>query len=258
MQIMYPPNAIAAAAFYFAKKFTQTEIPRSPDGKEWWEQYGVKIEQLRGIVLRNRSDIDSVMVMVDIYNTLPQLQYQYKYTSSIVSPPETAKATPIHNGQTQNDVEMRGVNESKVAYQENGGSPKDEPEEGETKSSPISKQLSSQPESPKSSKRSSSPSRSGRSRSPRQRRGTVDSYRPPLQGRSYSHSQSRPRGREGQRPRNDYRYSETVERRRYNSPGRKRYSDYEVDTDRREKRRRESEEMSEGEVRPHSRDTPDL
>lgn len=49
VQIMYPPNVIAAAAFYFARKFTHTEVPRSPDGKEWWEQYGVKIEALRGI-----------------------------------------------------------------------------------------------------------------------------------------------------------------------------------------------------------------
>jgi hypothetical protein len=51
MQVMYPPHVIAAAAFYFARKFTHTEVPRSADGKEWWEQYGVKIENLRGTVL---------------------------------------------------------------------------------------------------------------------------------------------------------------------------------------------------------------
>jgi protein BUR2 len=48
MQIMYPPHVIAAAAFYFARKFTHTELPHDVDGKEWWEQYGVKIENLRG------------------------------------------------------------------------------------------------------------------------------------------------------------------------------------------------------------------
>ena len=49
MQIMYPPHVIAAAAFYFARKFTHTDVPRGSDGKEWWEHYGVRIEQLRGI-----------------------------------------------------------------------------------------------------------------------------------------------------------------------------------------------------------------
>jgi hypothetical protein len=49
MQIMYPPHVVAAAAFYFGRKFTQTKVPRNADGKEWWEQYGVKIENLRGI-----------------------------------------------------------------------------------------------------------------------------------------------------------------------------------------------------------------
>jgi len=48
MQIMYPAHVIAAAAFYFARKFTHTEVPRGSDGKEWWEQYGVNIELLRG------------------------------------------------------------------------------------------------------------------------------------------------------------------------------------------------------------------
>jgi protein BUR2 len=51
VQIMYPPNVIAAAAFYFARKFTHSDVPRNPEGKEWWEQYGVKIEPLRGIPL---------------------------------------------------------------------------------------------------------------------------------------------------------------------------------------------------------------
>lgn len=45
---MYPPHVIAAAAFYFARKFTQSEVSRSSDGKEWWEQCGVRLEHLRG------------------------------------------------------------------------------------------------------------------------------------------------------------------------------------------------------------------
>ena len=37
---------------YDRRRFTKTEIPRSAmDGKEWWEEYGVKIEHLRGIPL---------------------------------------------------------------------------------------------------------------------------------------------------------------------------------------------------------------
>jgi len=46
---MYPAHVIAASAFYFGMKFTGTKVPPGPDGKEWWEQYGVKIENLRGI-----------------------------------------------------------------------------------------------------------------------------------------------------------------------------------------------------------------
>ena len=49
MQIIYPAHVIAAAAFYFARKFTHTQIPKGSDGKAWWEQYGVRIEDLRGI-----------------------------------------------------------------------------------------------------------------------------------------------------------------------------------------------------------------
>jgi hypothetical protein len=48
MQVMYPAHVIAAAAFYFARKFTQAEVPKGANGKEWWEDYGVKIENLRG------------------------------------------------------------------------------------------------------------------------------------------------------------------------------------------------------------------
>ena len=48
MQLLYPPEVIAAAAFYFAKKFTKATVPPSPDGKEWWETYGVKLDDLRG------------------------------------------------------------------------------------------------------------------------------------------------------------------------------------------------------------------
>lgn len=45
---MYPAPVIAAAAFYFARKFTNSDVPRDAEGKEWWEQYGAKIEHLRG------------------------------------------------------------------------------------------------------------------------------------------------------------------------------------------------------------------
>jgi hypothetical protein len=53
MQIMYPPRVIAAAAFYFAKKFIGTEIPKEEGAKEWWEEYGVDLEDLRGISLED-------------------------------------------------------------------------------------------------------------------------------------------------------------------------------------------------------------
>jgi protein BUR2 len=53
IQIMYPPHVIAAAAFYFARKFTRTTLAKGPEGKEWWEEYGVKLEDLRGIPLLN-------------------------------------------------------------------------------------------------------------------------------------------------------------------------------------------------------------
>ena len=49
MQIMYPPRVIAAAAFYFARKFSGTEIAKEEGSVEWWEEYGVRLEDLRGI-----------------------------------------------------------------------------------------------------------------------------------------------------------------------------------------------------------------
>jgi len=48
MQLIYPAHVIAASSFYFARKHTQTVVPKSPDGKEWYEQYHVKLEDLRG------------------------------------------------------------------------------------------------------------------------------------------------------------------------------------------------------------------
>ena len=49
IQIQYPAHVIAAAAFYFARKFTATVLlPRLGD-KEWWEEYGVKLEDLKSI-----------------------------------------------------------------------------------------------------------------------------------------------------------------------------------------------------------------
>jgi protein BUR2 len=48
MQVMYPAHVIAASSFYFAKKHTQTIIPKSPEEKEWYEEYSVRLEDLRG------------------------------------------------------------------------------------------------------------------------------------------------------------------------------------------------------------------
>jgi protein BUR2 len=48
MQVMYPAHVIAASSFYFARKHTQTIIPQSPEGKEWYEEYHVRLEDLRG------------------------------------------------------------------------------------------------------------------------------------------------------------------------------------------------------------------
>jgi hypothetical protein len=48
MQVMYPAHVIAASSFYFARKHTQTMVPKSPEGKEWYEEYHVRLEDLRG------------------------------------------------------------------------------------------------------------------------------------------------------------------------------------------------------------------
>jgi hypothetical protein len=104
MQVIYPAHVIAAAAFYFARKFTHTHIEKGPDGREWWEQYGVRIEDLRGTphatppVAEDIVDVDVVLAMVDVYNSLPHLGYEGKYPPAIISPQISERGIPVRNG----------------------------------------------------------------------------------------------------------------------------------------------------------------
>lgn len=245
MQIMYTPHEIAAAAFYFARKFTQTEIPKGPDGKEWWEQYGVKIEHLR----------DAVMMMVEVYNTLPHLHYHGKYPSSMVSPPDHHghKQHSHQNGTVSGDIEMTDAAPSTSA--DNSQQPPDE-----KMASP--KPTPSQNESPRSTRiKSPSPRERGRSptRAPRDTDANGSSrYRSSSRsrrshsrgGRSRSHSHGR------HAPRIIDRYVSPVkprERDTYIPPQRsprKRPNEGISPNRGREKRRRSpDDEMSEGEIR---------
>ena len=170
MQIMYPPRVIAAAAFYFARKFTGTEIPKEPDSKEWWEHYGVKVEHLRGISsLKERVDVDAVMMMVETYSALPQLRYQGKYPPSMVSPPETGKETPQQNGKEEPNGKPSSPIRSPVRSPVRKPSPS--PRVGRTSRTLVDSYRPSSPN--RASKRSRGSSRS-RSRGPRPH--TVDRY----------------------------------------------------------------------------------
>jgi hypothetical protein len=186
------------------------------------------------------------MMMVDIYNTLPQLQYQGKYPSSIVSPPEPDNAPST---QPPSDVEMQDGQNGQIDFPENGTTHKPE---SQFSASPASKPPSRL--EIRSARRSSSVSMQDRSRSPSQpASGAIDL------SRSLPHSPARSQSRRSSQSHNtDYRHSERAESDRYSSSSlaRKRLADDDYCLDGRERKRYASEEMSEGEIRPHSRDTP--
>jgi len=247
IQIMYPPHVIAAAAFYFARKFSRTNLSKGPDGKEWWEEYGVKLEDLRGILLESHMlTIDAVMLMIETYKELPTLKYSGKYPQSIVSPPETGKATPHLNGAE------KPLEQIEKSVEESNGTRKSS-EALEVKSSPP-KSTSPRPSPPPRRRSTVSPARG---RSPPRR--IIDSYRPgsPRSGRSAEHrSRSRGNGRRPSLPVDRY-SSPDIRSRDFGSkvdtyipPARKRSIDDAETTQGREKRRKsEDGEMSEGEIR---------
>ena len=244
MQVMYTPHVIAAAAFYFARKFTHTEVHTGDEGKEWWEQYGVKIDQLR----------DAVLMMVEIYNTLPHLNYQGKYPSSAVSPPDHHKERLHENGTTSEDVEMKDAAPNTPAETTQlRTEPKETPSTQPIMSPKVRPSVSS---SPKSTRITSPPPRE-RGRSPARAPRGRDVYRPNERSRSRGGHASRSNSRSARRvPRGVDRYvppASSRERDSYIPPRRsprKRPNDENSPVRGREKRKRSpEEEMSEGEIR---------
>ena len=250
MQVMYPAHVIAAAAFYFARKFTQTEVSKCADGKEWWEDYGVKIENLRGTALSLTGlMLDSLMMMVELYEMLPQLQYQGKYPNSMVSPNETGKDTPQHNETTlQEDISQENGSktenlESKT--EENGTSNQENRDISPAKSPPAA-------DSPNRRRSSITSLRDDRGRSPRRK---IDSYVPSRDSRSSDRRPSDSRGRGSSYSR----YVSPEKRRRsgdyyhphgdYSSKRRRSIHDGEPDSSPEKRRKSDEGEMSEGEIR---------
>lgn len=240
IQIRYPAHVIAAAAFYFARKFTQTTIPKGAGGKEWWEEYGVNLEDLRGTQSRtvNCLQADAIMLMIETYNELPTLRYSGKYPSSIVSPPETGKSTPQQNG-----ADLPAEQPEKKPVEELNGK-RMSSETFEVRSSPP--KSTSPGGSPPPPRRSTvSPARS---RSPPRR--SIDSYRP---GSPRSRSRGtgrRPSGTIDRYSSPDIRYRDVGKVDTYIPPGRKRSIDDADSIQGREKRHKsEDSEMSEGEIR---------
>ncbi|GAO47695.1 hypothetical protein G7K_1894-t1 [Saitoella complicata NRRL Y-17804] len=66
LSLRYRPNAIAAAAFYFAWRYTKAElmIPREHGGKKWYELVDASIEEIR----------DACETMADLYSKIPGRQ----------------------------------------------------------------------------------------------------------------------------------------------------------------------------------------
>jgi hypothetical protein len=200
------------------------------------------------------------MMMVETYNTLPQLTYQGKYPQSVVSPPASGKKTPHQNGSNSTeptDLEMKDAGASQrtpIHENQSAANENKPPETAESKATSPRSKASSIP-SPSSRRRSSvSPARpdrdSHRSRPPRSR----DSYRPrsPDRYRSRSRgSRSRSRGRYHSRP-SDRHVSPARRRSRDTYIPHHRKRSYDEGSPRgREKRRRSSldGEFSEGEIR---------
>jgi hypothetical protein len=179
------------------------------------------------------------MMMVETYNTLPQLRYLGKYPPSMVSPPDhqNGEQVNINNG-TDRDKSPPPPPPHPTSPNQprQSASPPKQPHQSVSES-----RRSVSP--PKQPRRSVSPSRGRSPRAPR--RG--DSYRPSSPNRRSRGSRSRSRGR----PRVD-RYASPADVRRRNSYiPQKRSFEEESSSQGREKRRRsvESDEVSEGEIR---------
>ena len=185
--------------------------------------------------------------MITTYNDLPTLRYSGKYPSSIVSPPDTGKTTPQHNG---------------------AGKPPEQPEQkpsqvvNGTRKSPETREVRSSPPKSTSPRISPLPRRRStvspqRGRSPPRR--LVDSYRPgsPRLGRASDRHRSRSRGNGRRSSTTIDRYSSSEVRYRdsgkadtYIPHGRKRSIDDADSIHGREKRQKsEDGEISEGEIR---------
>lgn len=193
---------------------------------------------------------DAVMIMVDIYQTLPHLKYQGKYPSHIASPADTGKNTPQPNGNP----------DPKNTHPEPSASPVPPcppPAEKEISSVESTSRKNGdiiqsvlRQETPVSSDR-----KRGRSMERRNSPLIIDSYRP----RQRENSRSQSRGRVGPPRKSGIdRYSRERNRRDNYVPApqrpRKGSVDGDVENSRgREKRRRDEEngdwEISEGEIR---------
>lgn len=185
--------------------------------------------------------IDAVMLMIETYNELPTLRYSGKYPTSIVSPPETGKTTPQHNGADRPAEQL----DKKPVEEVNGT--RLSSETLEVRSSPL-KSTSPHASPPPRRRSTVSPVRG---RSP-PRRPVIDSYRP---GSPRSRSRSRGNGRRPSIPVDRYpspevRYRDSGKVDTYIPAGRKRSIDDAESIQGREKRHKsEDAEMSEGEIR---------
>jgi len=181
---------------------------------------------------------DAIMIMVDLYNLLPDPKLKGKYTPSLVSPHDPDKDVRQENGTTGNGNEMHDVRMEK-----NGS----RSEDGEVRS--PGPRSSSTAQSPLSRRQSSSPIQG---RSPR--RPIIDSYRPgddsrpPPPPRRNSQTHLHPHHY------NSSRYTSDRDRRRerdiYIPPSRKRSLEDSSPPGRDKKRRTPEGEISEeGEIR---------
>jgi hypothetical protein len=173
------------------------------------------------------------MMMVETYNTLPQLRYLGKYPPSMVSPPDHQNGEQVNINNGMNTDKSPPPPSTSPKQPRQSASP---PKQSRRSTSP-SRESRRSVSPPKQPRRSVSPAQG---RSPR-RGSRVDLSTPNRRSRG---SRSRSRGR----PRVD-RYTSPVRRRDSYIP-RKRSFD-EESSQGREKRRRsvESDEISEGEIR---------
>jgi hypothetical protein len=187
------------------------------------------------------------MMMVELYEMLPQLQYQGKYPNSMVSPYEPKQHTPPQDEpSSQENVFQNGANpENAESKKENGTSKEDNGDSKEDESTKSSN-LEDSPVRPHSSIPSP---RDERGRSPRRK---IDSYVPRRDSRSSGRRRSNSRGR-----RDSYNQYLSPEKRRragdsysHDYPSKRRGSIQRADYESPERKKTsDSGEMSEGEIR---------